>query len=147
MERIQIKQNSLLEREKSREQKPRRLPIAVVVHGEKKQVFVEHIIEARDVERECILCHKIKRLTNEVPIEEKIIVDSDDLVVIEQAKKKLYEMTDEIEKRMSVCDDCFDEDFIKSRLELYINTLESVQDEMGIEVDKLQQRRLLKGLE
>lgn len=62
-----------------------------------------------------------------------------------QSEKKLECLVREVERRMSVCNMCFDDDFLKKRPELYVAALEEAQKELGIEVDFEKQRENILG--
>lgn len=47
---------------------------------------------------------------------------------------------------MFVCEDCLNDEFMERRTKLYIKALEEVQDELGINVDKEEQRKRISGI-
>jgi len=120
----------------------KRIPITVEIGGKKENVWVNYIVEMKPAEGTCIECGKENQT---MPCESvnEVKVESEDADVINQATEKIKELVRKHEEKMFVCKDCLNEEFLKKRTELYIKALEEAQDELGIEVDKEQQRKII----
>lgn len=118
----------------------KRMPITIENNGKKENIWVSYIVEMRPIVGTCIECG----LENQEMLCEsvrEVKVESDDAEIIKQATEKITELVKRTEQKMFACKDCFNDDFIAKRKELYVKVLEEVQEELGIEVDKDIQRK------
>jgi len=102
----------------------KRIPITVEVEGVRKN------------ENQSMPCESAK----------EVRVESDDADVIVQATEKIKELVKRHEQKMFACKDCLNDDFMEKRTNLYIEALEESQDELGIDVDKEEQRKRILGM-
>lgn len=118
----------------------KRMPITVETGGGKKNVWVEYQTELEDYVG---MCRQCKAKNQILPIEKIIYtkVESDDPGIIIQATEKLKNLIDLIEKSMTLCKKCDNEEFRKKIPELYVEKLEEFQKKIGIEADINQQRK------
>jgi len=123
----------------------KRIPITVEVEGVRKNVWVNYIVEMNSTEGVCIEC---KKENQSMPCEsaKEVRVESDDADVIVQATEKIKELVKRHEQKMFACKDCLNDDFMEKRTNLYIEALEESQDELGIDVDKEEQRKRILGM-
>jgi Fe-S cluster biogenesis protein NfuA len=128
--------------DKKEEAFSKRMPITLEVGGKKQNVWVSYNIELKEYSGNCTGCGKEAK--SKIESIKNIKVESDDPEAVRQAEEKLRTIIDAVEREMFVCGDCFDDDFIKNRADLYIEKLEMMQDKLGIEVDKEQQRKMIK---
>lgn len=118
----------------------KRLPVTVDVNGIKENVWVNYIVELKDIEGICVECGAENQV---MPCEsvKEIKVESEDVDIVQQATEKITELVRRHEQKMFVCKNCLNDDFVAKRKELYVRTLEEVQGELGIEVDEDAQRK------
>jgi len=119
-----------------------RMPITIEVNGNKDNVWTEYQLGREIIAAKCNRCQKQDQ---ELEIQNPITINVEPHnPEIEKAVKTMLEyLVKEVEKRMSVCDNCFDDDFLKNRPTLYVDTLEKVQRELGIDIDYEQQREAI----
>lgn len=120
----------------------RRMPVAVEINGEKKTVWVGYNIEMKEYAGVCNKCGRQEN--SKIESVKDMKVESDSPSVVKQAEEQLKMIVDTIEREMFVCKDCLDDEFMKNRQELYIEKLEMVQEKLGIEVDKDEQRKKIR---
>lgn len=75
----------------------------------------------------CKYCNKENQKGLSEGVKE-IKVESDNPSEIEQATQKIKDLVRIVENKMFICKDCFGEDFIKQRKELYIKVLHEAQE-------------------
>lgn len=121
----------------------KRLPVTVEVDGEMKNIWVRYrnILETK--EGLCCKCGKVASSPCEAVAE--VHVESDNQSISERASEKIKLLIDEVEKKMFVCSDCYDDAFVQERPQFYINTLEQVQKDFGIVIDQDEQRKRILG--
>ena len=122
----------------------KRIPITVEIGGNKENVWVNYIVEMIPTKGTCIECKKEEQL---MPCESVRVVNVEarDEEVVKKATEIVKELVRRHEEKMFVCRKCLNEDFLKRRTELYIKALEEAQEELGIEVDKENQRQSITG--
>ena len=116
-----------------------RMPITVEIDGRTENVWTRYQLGRETIIADCTKCGK-KDQEIEIQKPENIEVETNDPEIKKAVLEKLLHLVRTVEERMLVCGDCFDDDFLKKRTELYITTLEQVQKEMGSKVDPEEQR-------
>lgn len=130
---------SMIFSSKEQERPYNRMPITVEIDGHTESVWTRYQLGREVIIANCTKCGK-KDQELEIQKPENIEVETSDPEIRKVVLEKLQYLVRTVEERMSVCGDCFDDDFLKKRAELYVTTLEQVQKEMGIKVDPKEQR-------
>ena len=130
---------SMIFSSKEKERPYNRMPITVEIDGQLENVWTRYQLGHETIIGDCPECGK-KDQEIEIQKPENIEVETSEPEIKKVVLEKLLYLVRTVEERMSVCRDCFDDDFLKKRAELYIATLEEVQKEMGIQVDSEKQR-------
>lgn len=123
-----------------------RMPITIELEGNLVNIWAKYTLGREMIIADCTRCgEKQKELEIQKP--ENIVIETDDPKVKEFVESKLRQLIRTVEERMSVCKDCFDDDFISKRADLYIKILREVQEEMGIKIDYgKQEEKILSSL-
>ena len=124
---------------KEKERPYNRMPITVEIDGRTDNVWTRYQLGREVIIADCTKCGK-KDQELEIQKPENIEIETSDPEIRKVVLEKLQYLVRTVEERMSVCGDCFDDDFLAKRAELYVTTLEQVQKEMGINVDPEEQR-------
>jgi hypothetical protein len=121
----------------TKERRPMRMPVSVVVKGKKEIYWPQYSITQGQIEETCPNCH---RENQAVPVQtvKEVTFDYDDPEIKQSIEEKLRHIVDEVERRMSVCNDCMNAEFIEKRPRTYVDTLEQVQKEEGVELSSEQ---------
>lgn len=124
---------------KEKECQQNRMPITIEINGRPENIWTRYQLGREVIIADCTKCGK-KNQKLEIQKPENIEVETSDPEIRKAVLEKLQYLVRTVEERMSVCGDCFDDDFLKKRAELYVTTLEQVQKEMGINVDFREQK-------
>lgn len=119
----------------------KRIPITIELGGKKENVWVNYIVQEENYDGVCVECGKTEPMSRESVKE--VRVESDNQEIIRQATEKIIELVKRHETKMAYCKDCLPKDFDETKDVRYIKALEEAQDELGIEVDKEQQRKII----
>lgn len=117
----------------------KRIPITVEIDGKKENVWVNYIAQEENYEGVCVECGKSEPMVRESVKEIKVESSNED--IIKQAKQRVIELVQKHEVKMAYCKMCLPKDFEETKTLRYVKALEEAQNELGIEVDKEQQRK------
>jgi hypothetical protein len=130
---------SMIFSSKEKERPYNRMPITIEIDGRLENVWTRYQLGRETIIGDCPECGK-KYQEIEIQKPENIEAETSDPEIRGVVLEKLQYLVRTVEERMSVCRDCFDDDFLAKRAKLYIATLEQLQKEMGIKVDPKEQR-------
>jgi hypothetical protein len=130
--------------EQQESQQYNRMPITVEIDDISKNIWVKYYLEEETITADCIICKKEDQPVRiQKPKDIEVGTDNSELQKVVQ--KKLQELVRAVEDEMTVCEGCFDEEFIANRNELYRKVLKEVQKKMGMDVDFDEQDRCIQS--
>lgn len=135
-----------LERELKQEGIIKKMPIFLNVKGTEKEVWITYEIETEEIMGTCSICKKENQKSFKEKIKGNPTVDSDDPTIVAEAQEKIKKLVDLSERKMFICEDCFNDDFISKRPMKYIKAMKEAAEELGIKIDYEGLRKAVMGV-
>ena len=124
----------------------KKMPLYFNVGGVEKEIWVTYEIETEKITGTCLICKKENQENFKEKVKGDPKVDSDDPAVIAEAQEKIKKLVDLSERKMFICKDCFNDDFINKRPARYIQAMKESAEELGIKIDPEGLRKAVMGL-